>query len=316
MFYLIGYYGSRNRKIQAIYEFYIYTLIGSLLLLISFIILYIESGTTSYEILTSIPLNSDKQGFLFLGIMLGFAVKIPMIPIHLWLPEAHVEAPTSVSVYLAAILLKLGTYGIFRFILPLFPEAILQYQSILLTLALLGIIFTSLACLSLWDIKKFIAYSSIGHMNIALLGLFSNNIYGLNSTIYFMISHGIISSGLFLLVGILYNRYHTRTLIYFKGLVNILPLYVLFFGFFTFSNIGFPLTSGFISEILTFISIFHTNPILGFFGSLAIILAPLYALWFFHQISFGLFSPHLLAQTDLTRKEFALLFPLLFFTFF
>ena len=197
MFYLIGYYGSRNRKIQAIYEFYIYTLIGSLLLLVSFIILYIETGTTSYEVLTLIRINSEKETFLFLGIMFGFAVKIPMVPVHLWLPEAHSEAPTAVSIYLAAILLKQGTYGILRFILPLFPSAVKNLKSIIQTLAIQAIIYTSITCLTLWDLKKFIAYSSVGHMNIAILGLFSDTVIGLNSAIYFMISHGIISSGLF-----------------------------------------------------------------------------------------------------------------------
>lgn len=316
MLYLIGYYGSRNRKIQAIYEFYIYTLIGSLFLLMSFIILFLESGTTSYEIITTLQIQPNKQLFLCLGIFLGFAVKVPMIPIHLWLPEAHVEASTSISIYLAAILLKLGTFGILRYILPLFPIGIQKLQSIILTLAIIGIIYTSITCLTLWDIKKFIAYSSISHMNLSLLGLFSQNYIGISSSIYFMISHGIISSGLFLLVGILYDRYHTRILLYYRGLVLILPLYILILGIFTFANIAFPLTSGFISEILTFLSLIHFNPFITILASLAIILTPMYALFFFHQISYGKFSPHLFPHLDLTRKEFAILLPLIFFVIF
>ncbi len=223
------------------------------------------------------------------------------------------EASTSISVYLAAILLKLGTYGILRYILPIFPFGIAQLQSFILTLAILGIIYTSLTCLTLWDIKKYIAYSSISHMNLALLGLFSQNYIGISSSIYFMISHGIISSGLFLLVGILYDRYHTRILLYYRGLVLILPLYVLILGLFTFANIAFPLTSGFISEILTFLSLIHFNPFLTILASLAIILTPMYALFFFHQISYGKLSPHIFPHLDITRKEFALLLPLIFF---
>jgi NADH:ubiquinone oxidoreductase subunit 4 (subunit M) len=195
MFYLIGYYGSRNQKIQAIYEFYLYTLVGSLLLLGSLILIYLETGIHSMTTLNLITLSFGKQYILFIGIFIGFAVKIPFIPVHLWLPKAHVEAPTTVSIFLAAILLKFGIYGYIRFLLPITPLAIIQFKSLIYTIAIAGAIYTSLICLTLVDMKKIIAYSSVGHMNLAILALFSGTIEGLNVSIYFMISHGLISSG-------------------------------------------------------------------------------------------------------------------------
>ena len=184
------------------------------------------------------------------------------------------------------------------------------------TLSLMGLLFTSIACITLWDIKKVIAYSSIGHMNLALLALFSNNYYGLYGSIYFMISHGLISSGLFILIGILYDRYHTRIIKYYKGLVQIYPLFTFFFGSFTFANIAFPLTSGYLSELFSFIGIMTLNPILGIFATFAIFLTPFYALWIFHKMFYGSFSSYLIPNLDLTIKEFHQLFPLFFFFLF
>lgn len=317
MYYLIGYYGSRNRKITALFEFYIYTLFGSLLLLLVILLFYYEIGHTSYEYISNNSINLYKQNIFFFLLLIAFGIKIPMIPLHIWLPEAHVEAPTSVSVYLAAILLKLGGYGFIRFslgFLPLASSGILI--SLIYTLGIIGVIYTSIACITLWDIKKIIAYSSIGHMNLAILGIFSNNIYGLSGSIYFMISHGIISSGLFILIGILYDRYHTRIIKYYKGLVLILPLFSLFLCFFTLANIAFPLTSGYISEILTFIGIIKINPFIGILATFAIILTPFYALWFYHKIIYGSYSSYISPSFDLSLKEFHILFPLFFFTLF
>ena len=318
MYYLIGYYGSRNRKIIALFEFYIYTLIGSLLLLLVILILYYELGHTSFEYLNNHNIgNLSKQSILFLLLLIGFGIKIPMVPFHIWLPEAHVEAPTAVSIYLAAILLKLGSYGFIRISLGILPLANQGYMlSLIYTLALIGLIFSSIACITLWDIKKIIAYSSIGHMNLSILGLFSNNIYGLNGSIYFMISHGIISSGLFILIGFLYDRYHTRIIKYYKGLILFLPLYSLIFGYFTLANIAFPLTSGYLSEFFTFLGIFTINPIIGIFSTLAIIITPLYALWFYHKMIYGSLSSYIAPSLDLSIKEFNILLPLIFFSFF
>ncbi len=303
MVYLIGYYGSRNKKLEALYELYIYTLIGSLLLLIGFIYLILYTGSTDIFYIQTIQLDPSIQYILFFFIFFGFAIKIPLIPIHIWLPKAHVEAPTTVSIFLAAILLKLGSYGYFRFLLPLLPDALDAFHSFIYTLSIIGIIYTSLICITLIDMKKIIAYSSIGHMNICMLGLFSNSYTGLQASIYFMLSHGIISSGLFLLIGILYNRYHTRTLIYFKGLVLLYPLFSVFFILFQLGNIAFPLTSGFLSEVLTFIVIISQHPILGLFASLAIILTPIYVLIMIHNVLYGSWSPYLYPSYDLSKRE-------------
>lgn len=317
MYYLIGYYGTRNRKILALFEFYIYTLIGSLLLLIVILIFFFELGQSNFEYLYLNQFSLSKQIFLFLFLFIGFGLKIPILPLHLWLPEAHVEAPTSISIYLAAIILKLGSYGIIRFNIGLLPLVLnTKIIILILTIGILGLILTSIACLTLWDIKKVIAYSSIGHMNLAILGIFSNNIYGLNGSIYFLISHGIISSGLFILIGFIYDRYHTRIFKYFKGLILFLPLLSLFFFFFTLANLAFPLTSGYFSEILTFIGIFIKNPILGLLGTLAIILTPIYSLWYFHKLFFGSLSNYITPSLDISRKEINIILPLLILSLF
>ena len=244
MFYLIGYFGGRNAKLQAIYEFFIYTLIGSFLLLIAFLIINLEYGTTDYTIFYA---NHTQQNVLFWCIFLGFAVKVPFIPVHLWLPKAHVEAPTIISIFLAAILLKMGTYGYIRFLLPSCPDAIESFRSIIITISIIGVLYTAILCLTAaMDIKKIIAYSSISHMNLAILALFSpTGDFGPTITLYFMISHGILSAGLFLLIGILYDRYHTRIISYYRGLVLLLPIYSILFLLMTLGNIAFPLTSGF-----------------------------------------------------------------------
>lgn len=317
MYFLIGFFGGRNRKSHAANLFFIYTLLGSLFQLLSLIILYLETGTSDYHIILNIPISIFKQYFQWLAFFFALAIKIPMIPMHIWLPEAHVEAPTAASVMLAAILLKQGSYGLLRYCLTLFPIASSIFTPFVSTLCIIGIIYSSFACLSLLDMKKLIAYSSIGHMNIATLAIFTNDLNGLNASIYFLISHGIISSALFLLIGVLYDRYHTRTVKYYKGLVQIMPLFSLFFLFFTFANIAVPGTSGFICEFLTFLAAFNLNPFIGIFSSLAIIQTPAYSLWFFHKIVYGKFSPSLIILfSDISFKEFIILSPLVFFTLF
>lgn len=210
---------------------------------------------------------------IFCLIFIGFAVKVPFIPVHLWLPKAHVEAPTLISVFLAAILLKMGTYGYIRFLLPLTPLGILHFQSLIMTLSVIGILYTAILCITCTslDIKKIIAYSSISHMNLAILALFSGGWgagpFGVAVSVYFMISHGIISSGLFILVGFLYDRYHTRLVMYYKGIVLLLPLYSVFWLIMTLGNIAFPLSSGFLSEFLTIICVMIQNPFIGILAS-------------------------------------------------
>lgn len=317
MYFLIGYFGSRNRKIQALYEFYIYTLIGSMILLIVILLIYSELGTTSFKTIHLHTFSSFKQSIIFFFLFLAFGFKIPIIPFHIWLPEAHVEASTPVSIYLAAILLKLGGYGLIRIAIGMFSLGInLTIISIIYTICIIGLIYSSIACITLWDIKKIIAYSSIGHMNLSVLGLMTNNIYGLNGNIYFMISHGLISSGLFILIGFIYDRYHTRILKYYKGLVMILPLYSLFLFILTLSNIAFPFTSGYLSEFFIFLSLFQNNPFIAILSTFAIVLTPLYGLWIYHKIIYGKQSNYIIPSQDISKKEINLIAPLVFFIFF
>lgn len=316
LFFIIGLYGTRKRKINAIYQLFIYTIFGSLFILLAILIQYFETGTTNYQLISPIPISYNRQLLLWLMFFQGFAIKIPMVPFHIWLPEAHVEAPTIGSVILAGVILKLGGYGFQRINIPLFPDANLFFTPFVYGLAIIGIQYSSLCCLAQVDIKKIIAYSSIGHMNSSLQGLFSNNIYGIQGSIFFMITHGLISSGLFLLIGILYDRYHTRTILYYRGLVLIMPLFILCFFIFSMANIAFPGTGAFISEFLTFLGAFQNNPIITLQGTIVIPLAPCYAQWFYHQISFGSFSPYLPhIFSDITLKEFNILLPQIFFIF-
>lgn len=316
MFFLIGFYGGLNRKIKAAYSFFLFTLLGSLLLFLALLLLYCETGDTGFEVLLATPFSYARQRLLWLAFFLSLAIKIPQVPFHLWLIEAHVEAPTAASVLLAAILLKLGTYGFIRFSLPFFPEASNYFAPALALFAILAVIYSSLATLAQLDLKKIIAYSSIAHMNFALVGLFSNHYTAIATSFYFLISHGLISAGLFLLIGLLYDRLHTRTIKYFKGLVMISPLFTLMLLLFTFANAAVPATSGFIAEFYILVGVAFSMPWFALFISLAILLTPAYGLLLFHRIAYGQIG-HYITTTlfaDLTTLEFHLLFTLLSFT--
>lgn len=315
MFLLIGFYGGRNRKIHAAYQFFIYTLFGSQFLLLAFIILYIESGSSYFQQQQSNNINPQIEVVIWQGFFIALAIKVPMVPAHIWLPEAHVEAPTAASVIQAAILQKQGSYGMLRYSLTLFGESSKVYAPIIATQCLIAIIYSSLACLALWDMKKLIAYSSIGHMNTATLAIFTNDYTGITISIYFLISHGLISSGQFLQIGVLYDRYHTRTIKYFRGVALIMPIFSTFFFIFILANIAVPGTSGFISEFFTFLSIFQMNPFIGFISSLAIIQAPAYSQWFLHKIIYGSLTTHIgIIIADMNYREFSVLAPLTVFT--
>lgn len=314
MYYQIVFYGSRNRKLSASVGLLIYTILGSLFLLTANILLYIQTGTTDYQIQANLDILPNIQYYLWLGYFLSLSVKVPMIPFHLWLPEAHVEAPTGISVILASILLKLGSYGFIRYSLTLFPEASIYFSPLVISLAIQGLIYTSFISQAQVDIKKIIAYSSVGHMNQATIGIFSNNIAGLEGSLYFMISHGFISGGLFLMIGVLYDRYHTRTFKYFRGLALVYPMFSTIFLLLTLGNIGVPGTSGFLSEQLTLIGSFQYNPFVGVLASVTIILAPLYSLWLYNRITFGSLSNHVSAGViyqDMSLREVHLVLPLL-----
>jgi proton-translocating NADH-quinone oxidoreductase chain M len=313
MFYVIGFFGSRNKKFLALNQLILYTILGSLPLIISIISIYIYTGTTDYSILLTIPLSFHSQIFLWFGFFISLAIKIPMFPFHIWLPLAHTEGNTIASVILAAILLKLGTYGFLRFVIPLFPLANLYFLPLIYILAIISIFYSCIAAISLIDLKQIIAYSSIAHMNVSIIGIFSNNLHGLIGSYIYSISHGLISTGLFLLVGLLYDRFHTRNYLYYRGLILIMPLFSFFYFLFNLFNISFPGTSGFISEFLIYYGNILNNPLMTILITLVSILLPVALLLILHKIIYGQFSiylPHLFS--DFSLKEFNLFLPLIF----
>nr|YP_009511857.1 NADH dehydrogenase subunit 4 [Gracilaria gracilis]AXI97734.1 NADH dehydrogenase subunit 4 [Gracilaria gracilis] len=313
MFLIVGIWGSRERKIRAAYQFFIYTLIGSLLMLVALLTIYSEVGTTDLQILWYYNFTELKQIFFWLAFFSSFAVKIPMIPFHIWLPEAHAEAPTAGSVILAGVLLKMGGYGFLRFSIPMFPEASIFFTPLIFTLSIIAILYASLTTLRQVDLKKIIAYSSVSHMGFVTIGIFSLNLQGIEGSILLMLSHGLVSSALFLCVGILYDRYKTRILKYYSGLMQVMPIFGIFFLFFTFANLGFPGTSSFIGELLVLVGVFQINRILTFFASVGMILGAAYSIWLFNRINFGgLRTQYFKSFQDVSRREFWILLPLMF----
>lgn len=316
MFIIIGIWGSRQRKIHAAYQFFFYTLLGSILMLLGIIIIYFQIGTTDIQILSQIELTKFKQLILWLAFFSSFAVKVPMLPVHIWLPEAHVEAPTAGSVILAGVLLKLGTYGIIRFMIPMFPYAMYYFTPLVFTLCIISIIYSASTTIRQIDLKKIIAYSSVAHMNFALLGLFTNTTQGIEGSLFFMLGHGVVSSALFLCIGILYDRYHTRNILYYGGLVQVMPLFSLFFLVFTLANLGLPGLVNFVGEFLVLIGTWKSNTTVIFLASIGLILGAVYAIWFYNRLVFGEIRFYSLQKfSDLTRREFFVLSPLFLMVF-
>jgi len=312
MFLIIGIWGSRERKIRAVYLFFFYTLCGSILLLVGIFYIYVYVGTCNVEYLSYIKISLREQKVLWAAFFLSFASKIPMFPFHIWLPEAHVEAPTVGSVLLAGILLKLGVYGFLRYSLVLFPYASLYFSPLVYTFSLIGIISASFCAIRQTDLKRIIAYSSIAHMNLIVLGIFSFNLIGLEGSILQSISHGFVSGGLFFLIGILYDRYHSRFLQYYGGIVHFMPVYSSFFLIFTMANIALPGTSSFIGELMLLLSIFKFNNTASVVACLGVIFCGAYSLWLCNKILFGnLKNIYTITFSDLNVKEFLILFPLL-----
>nr|YP_009295184.1 NADH dehydrogenase subunit 4 [Dasya binghamiae]AOH77196.1 NADH dehydrogenase subunit 4 [Dasya binghamiae] len=309
MFLIIGIWGSRSRKIRAAYQFFLYTLIGSFFMLIGLIYIYTLIGTTDLQVLWFTPFSELDQLYLWIAFFLSFAVKIPMVPFHIWLPEAHAEAPTAGSVILAGVLLKLGGYGFLRFSLPLFPQATIYYAPFIFTLSLIAVVYGSLTTLRQIDLKKIIAYSSISHMGFVTLGIFSLNMQGIEGSIILMLGHGLVSSALFLCVGVLYDRYKTRILKYYGGLVTVMPIFIIFFMFFSFANIGFPGTSNFVGEFLILLGIFQINFFITFFSMTGVILSAAYSVWLLNRLGFSLLRTNYFdIFQDISRREFAILF--------
>lgn len=317
MFLMIGIWGSRRRKIRAAYLLFFYTLFGSVLMLIAIMSIYMQVGSTDYQTLLLAEFNESKQKFLWLAFFLSFASKIPMVPVHIWLPEAHVEAPTTGSVILAGILLKMGSYGFIRFSLPLFPYASLYFTPLVYMIATVSIVYTSLTAIRQTDLKRIIAYASIAHMNLIMLGLFSLNIQGIEGSLIQMISHGVVSSALFLCVGVMYDRFHSRLIKYYGGLVLVMPVFISIFLLFTFANAALPGTCNFVGELLLFTGIFQDNIFIAIFAATGIVLSGAYSLWLFNRISYGnLKVQHIKGFSDITTREFHVLLPLIFLTIF
>ena len=317
MYLIIGLWGSRERKIRAVYLFFFYTLVGSLLMLVGLLYIYSHVGTLNLEYLLTHSFSFEEQCWLWLAFFVSFASKIPMFPFHVWLPEAHVEAPTVGSVLLAGILLKLGVYGFIRFSLTLFPEASLFFSPLVYLLSVTGVIYASLCAIRQTDLKRIIAYSSVAHMNLVTLGIFSFNIVGLEGSILQSISHGFVSGAMFLMIGILYERYHSRFLYYYGGLVHMMPIYSAFFLIFTMANIALPGTSSFVGEFLLLLGIYKTNVVSCIIGATGVVLCGAYSLWLYNRIIFGnLKVAYTIKFKDLNFREFSILLPLLFWVLF
>jgi len=314
MFLIIGVWGG-PRRVYASFKFFLYTLLGSVLMLLAIMAMYWEAGTTDIASLLhhSFPLSLQKWAwFAFLA---SFAVKLPMWPVHTWLPDAHVEAPTAGSVILAAILLKMGGYGFLRFSLPMFPDASAQLAPLIYVLSVVAIVYTSLVALMQEDMKKLIAYSSVAHMGFVTMGIFAMSAQGVAGGIFQMVSHGIVSAALFLCVGIVYDRMHTREIAAYGGLVNRMPLYAFVFMVFTLANVGLPGTSGFVGEFLSLIGTFRVNTWVATMATLGTILSAAYALWLYRKIIFGkLEKPSLFNIKDIGWREIAIMAPLVILT--
>jgi len=317
MFLIIGIWGG-PRRVYASFKFFLYTLLGSVLMLLAIIYMYWTAGTTDIAVLLNNPgFTPEAQKWLWLAFFASFAVKMPMWPVHTWLPDAHVEAPTAGSVILAAILLKMGGYGFLRFSLPMFPDASLYFQSFVYVLSIVAIVYTSLVALMQEDMKKLIAYSSVAHMGFVTMGIFSMNRQGIDGAMFQMISHGLVSGALFLCVGVVYDRLHTREIAAYGGLVNNMPLYAFTFMVFTMANVGLPGTSGFVGEFLSLMGAFRSNTWVAFFATTGVILSAGYALWLYRRVVFGkLEKASLMHLPDMTPRELMTLGPLIVLTVF
>jgi NADH-quinone oxidoreductase subunit M len=310
MFLIIGVWGG-PRRVYASFKFFLYTLLGSVLMLLAIMSLYWDAGTTDIPTLLHHGFPLGLQKWAWLAFFASFAVKMPMWPVHTWLPDAHVEAPTAGSVILAAILLKMGGYGFLRFSLPMFPAASHDFAPLVFALSIVAIIYTSLVALVQEDMKKLIAYSSVAHMGFVTMGIFAATTQGIAGGIFQMISHGVVSGALFLCVGVIYDRMHTREIAAYGGLVNRMPLYALAFMIFTLANVALPGTSGFVGEFLTLIGTFRVNTAVATLATVGTILSAAYALWLYRKVVYGVLDkPALAAIRDLHYREIITLGPL------
>ncbi|MFM5924453.1 MAG: NADH-quinone oxidoreductase subunit M [Novosphingobium sp.] len=310
MYLIIGIWGGAER-IYASYKFFLYTLLGSIVMLIAMIWMAQEAGTTDIPTLMDYDFPVDAQKWLWLAFFASFAVKMPMWPVHTWLPDAHVQAPTAGSVILAGVLLKMGGYGFIRFSLPMFPEASAHYAWLIFTLSMVGVVYTSLVALVQHDMKKLIAYSSVAHMAIVTVGLFAFNTQGLEGSMIVMLSHGLVSGALFLCVGVIYDRLHTREIDRYGGLSINMPKYALFFMLFTMASVGLPGTSGFVGEFLSLAGTYQASSWVAFVAATGIILGAAYMLYLYRRVAFGeQKNADAAAMPDLSVREWLMLAPI------
>jgi NADH-quinone oxidoreductase subunit M len=310
MYLIIGVWGGVDR-VKASYKFFLYTLLGSVLMLIAMIYMVATSGTTSIPALMQYNFPPEVQQWLWLAFLASFAVKLPMWPVHTWLPDAHVQAPTAGSVILAGVLLKMGGYGFVRFSLPMFPDASAQFMPLMFVLSGIAVVYTSLVALVQRDMKKLIAYSSVAHMAFVTFGLFAFNRQGIEGALIVMLSHGLVSGALFLVVGVIYDRLHTREIAVYGGLANNMPGYALLFMLFTMASVGLPGTSGFVGEFLSLIGTYQMSTWAAIAATTGIILGAAYMLWLYWRICFGAArTPEAATMVDLSAREWWLLAPI------
>ena len=314
MYLIIGVWGG-PRRVYASIKFFLYTFAGSVLMLLALLAMWHQAGTTDITVLVRTPFAAGMQYWLFLAFLASFAVKVPMWPVHTWLPDAHVEAPTAGSVILAGVLLKMGAYGFLRFSVPMLPAASAHFAPLMFTLGVVAVIYTSLVALAQEDMKKLIAYSSVAHMGVVVIGIFTFNVQGIEGALFQMISHGVVSAALFLCVGVIYDRMHTREIARYGGLGDRMPAYSFVFMLFTMASIGLPGTSGFVGEFLVLVGAFQVNLWLALLGSFGMVLGAAYMLYLYRRVVFGkLVRPDLRSILDLSPREMAIFAPLVILT--
>ncbi|MFC3124706.1 NADH-quinone oxidoreductase subunit M [Pseudoroseomonas globiformis] len=314
MFLIIGVWGGA-RRVYAAYKLFLYTLLGSLLMLLAVLLLWYEAGTSSIPAIFNLTLSPTVQVWLFLAFFASFAVKVPMWPVHTWLPDAHVEAPTAGSVILAGVLLKMGAYGFLRFSIPLLPQAVEWFAPLIFALSVIAVVYTSLVALAQEDMKKLIAYSSVAHMGIVTIGIFTLNHQGISGAIFQMLSHGVVSGALFLCVGVLYDRVHSREILRYGGVAKIMPAYAMVFMLFTMGSVALPGTAGFPGEFLVIVGAWQANPWVALGAALGMILGACYMLWLYRRVVFSRITREdLKTLLDLSPREYATFAPLILLT--
>jgi NADH-quinone oxidoreductase subunit M len=312
MFLIIGIWGGA-RRVYAAFKFFLYTLLGSVLMLVCMLAMYIDAGTTDIPALTAHQFAESMQTWLFLGFLASFAVKVPMWPVHTWLPDAHVEAPTAGSMILAGVLLKMGGYGFLRFSLPMFPLASEFFAPLIFTLSIIAVIYTSLVALAQSDMKKMIAYSSVAHMGFVTIGIFTMTEQGIAGAMFQMISHGLVSAALFFCVGVVYDRLHTREISAYGGVAAVMPRYAVFFMFMMLASVGLPGTSGFVGEMLVLVGAWHASSWVAFFTATGLVLGATYMLWLYRRVMFGaIVNDQVKAMEPMQMREFSIFLPLTF----